>query len=207
MSITLEEALRQGIVKIGDYVDYRPKLGRCVLTGEQTGWKEDQKFETEELGWRLDKFQGDLVLIASKPTSALWLQGGTGYKEGLLAMDTLCRSAYSNPHFSKKVIPMTEEMQKEIGRKYVTRESYWLGSAAVVTCYDYACWGFGYVDGSVVDVVYANSRPLVSPYSDELNGCYGVRPAVYLKSKIQLKEGSGTKSDPWKLIGTEEKVD
>ena len=152
MAITLEKALRKGIVKIGDYIDYKPEFGRCVLTEKQTGWDEDQEFETEELGWRLDKFQGDLVLIASEPTSELCLKGRTGYREGIGAMCTLCQSAYSNSHFSKKVVPMAKGIQKEIGRKYVTRGSYWLGSAAIGTYYyDFPCVGICYVSGSSVD--------------------------------------------------------
>ena len=60
-----------------------------------------------------------------------------------------------------------------------------------------ANWGIDYVYGSYA---CAMANYLVSSNGDVYYGYGGVRPVVYLESKLQLKEGLGTKSDPWKLI-------
>lgn len=191
MAITLEEALLRGKVKIGDYVDYKPISGRCVLTKEQTGWEEDQAFEAEDLGWRVDKIEGNLVLIASRPTKDLYLKGKVVYEKGAEVIKTLCESCYSSLQFSQRVVPVEYEVRSGVVSScHITDAAYWHIKRA-----------FGNVDCVIIrdGLDFFNSMGFAYEVENG-TGYHGVRPLVYLKRGICLEGGSGTEENPWKIL-------
>lgn len=192
-TMTLEEAKRQGIVKIGDFIDYKPIPESLVLRQKQTGWEEEQRFQTEELGWRLDKIGRDLVLIAARPTKDLFLLEEARDKplKGVNAIKEICKQLYTNPNFIQRAVPLGYEIQEGV-----------VSNCHIIDAsYLHVIDAFGktkYVLTRDIPLFYNNMGLLYEAYNG--TGYLGVRPMIYLKSNIQLVEGSGTEKDPWKIL-------
>lgn len=188
--IELSEAYRQNIVKRGHYIDYQPQNAYYILEKSDTGFNEKQTFSTEPLKWRLEIFNGKIILIAEKPTEQrLGLKGEIGYKNGVGTQHKLCRKLYTNSSLASDVISMTVEIQEANPHTLSKDYSYWL-AATTICCGRADC--VGCVEG------YKHAY---------LNTCYGeklgVRPVVYLNSGVLImdleQEDGGSENSPWKI--------
>ncbi len=105
---------------VGAYVTGYTPTGKteenpCVIKKETSGVTSDQKngnqiegveknleqkFRTEELGWKIwdyNKYTKTIRLISDKPTSKkLTLEGSTGYNNGVWAVNEICRQCYGS---------------------------------------------------------------------------------------------------------------
>lgn len=209
--ISLEEAFEKGIVKVGDYVDYKPTYGEYRPKMVETGVDERQNstFKTEDFGWKLDKFEGKLILVADIVTTRrLMLRGKVGYNNGVTVLNKITRHCYTDPALAAGgAINITKEIFKTLAPCNIMKNlrEYWLGSCYVHSSTDYAHFGLYNVFSGKVD------------YDDlfRLDGYVhtygrGVRPVVFLKSNIQLllsEEGDGSKEKPWRPLREEPQPD
>ena len=198
--LTLEEAFRDGLVKIGDYIDYQPLYAECTFEEKDTGFEKKQNFSTEMLKWRLDVFEGKLILIATTATKQeLTLKGKKGYDHGVEAQNELCAKLYTNPSISSEVVSTSEEIQEQLKKCNIIKMSYWLSSRCV----------FCYPDVAYFYVRRLYSGGVSSNYLCYTNGfayspSYAVRPVVFLKSDIKIanfEHADGSKENPWEICG------
>jgi hypothetical protein len=87
----------------GDYVKYVPIMGTYTAKAEETGWEEDQIFETDlEVKWRIMQAEETGVdLISEVPLTdrageGLVLEGVRGYNNSVELLHALCGHLYSN---------------------------------------------------------------------------------------------------------------
>ena len=87
-------------VKVGDIVSYDEGTGyTTTVKTEKSGYSSDQKFETENLGWRVlgINTKGELELISDNPTSStLYLKDETGYLNAEKVLNNMCNELYGN---------------------------------------------------------------------------------------------------------------
>lgn len=203
-TMLLTEAIQQGIVTvgdtkkgiIGDYIDYRPVEEKCILTPDQTGWREKQSFKTEQLCWRLEQVGSKVLLLPDEPTnSPIILKGKIGYDCGIQAMNYFVSKLFSSPMVDEVTV-VTEEMFKAgISR---CSKAYWIGLSYLHIAADDIYLGMYYV---FYDLVNTFNLYYPSGYSDY--SLYGVRPVVSLKPdiRIMISEGNyGFKERPWKIL-------
>ena len=85
-------------VKVGDKVTYNTGTkNTTTVKAEKSGYSSDQKFETEELGWRVlgINTNGELELISDKPTNRyLYLKGEKGYLNAEEVLNNMCNELY-----------------------------------------------------------------------------------------------------------------
>ena len=78
--------------------DFEKKKGEDAyeVEADKSGAGEDQKFETEELGWRIWDYDGTTIrIILEKPTTTkLILGGAAGYNNGVYLINEICRQCY-----------------------------------------------------------------------------------------------------------------
>lgn len=202
----LEEAEWQRIVTVGnkrkgvrgDYLDYKPEHKKCVLTKGQTGCKEDQTFETEQLGWRIERFNNQLFLVADDATDAkLTLRGQLGYKNGIKAMDQMCKDLYSNSMLGCRAMNITKEMFESFS-SIISNKRYWLGLSYAFNYYEDGFFGMYYADDGSIDFYI-----LYNSFDGGFSNSFGVRPIVPLKSDIQVEIldcCDGSKEKPWHIV-------
>lgn len=194
----LEKAVKTGIVKRGDFVEYLFPINKVELTTEQTGWNETQVFYTEQgMKWRLDNYNGRQILVAEDATEQeIIFSGKIGHDEGPNTMNYTSESLYFNRELAIGVVAMDERIFYQLDKCNQTSPTrrYWLGSPFIHTYAGNANVGLRYVyPGSVSyhDLYISNGLTFAPDY--------GVRPVVYLKSDLVVVAGSGTEEDPWKL--------
>lgn len=205
--ISLEEAFEKGIVKVGDYVDYRPTYGEYRPTKNLTGSRYYSIFKTENFGWKLDNIDGKKLLIADGVTGkALRLYGKTGYKHGTKALNNIARVCYTDPMLTNGAISMTEHVYKSLALCNVLSnlQAYWLGSTYVGPNTTYTTQR--YFGLCVVDSGFVCGGGLFHSSGDECSGSYRVRSAAPLKPNIKLvlsEESDGSKARPWQPLREE----
>ena len=114
---TLCEAILDGTVKRGDYIDYPLEIITTNIICFDTGYydKRYQKFQTEMLDWRLDVVNDKLILVAGNGTkSKLVLGGSCGYRNGIEVIDTIQKELYTNDELAETVVPITEEILRKL---------------------------------------------------------------------------------------------
>ena len=78
--------------------DFEKKKGEDAYKVEasKSGAENQQTFETEELGWRIWDYDGNILrIISKKPTKAtLTLKGTAGYNNGVYLINEICRQCY-----------------------------------------------------------------------------------------------------------------
>lgn len=207
--LTLEEAFRDGLVKVGDYIDYQPIYVKCTFKEKDTGFEKNQTFSTEKLKWRLDEFEGKLILIAATATEQLLtLKGNREYDEyGEKTQNKLCKKLYSNPSISSEVVSTSKEIQEQLKECNLIKMSYWLPSRRVRYLINSASRGVHGLGGMGCSVKFRSLFNSIGYVRRQ-----AVRPVVFLKSDIQinLEQGDGSKENPWEICGvngieTEEK--
>ena len=171
--------------KIGDYYDLKNN-NKTILNKKELNGYEDQYFHEEDIKWQIFdiKENGDMLLISDKPTTQeLTLSGEIGFKNGIEAMDDLCKKLTCN----EKARNLTHE--DIINSRYWEEENkkdmiwgkdeelkYWLGSPYVCTNAGYAYFGLRIVGSGNVNYnnLYNSNGTTNTPY-------YGVRPVLYVK--------------------------
>ena len=86
-------------IKIGDYVNYKPKSKTYTISKTYSGYTDNQEYTTENLGWRILNINedGTVDLISNKPTSQeVYFLGATGYNNGVYLLNDMCNELYSN---------------------------------------------------------------------------------------------------------------
>lgn len=187
--LTFQEKCKRGLIKVGMSVEYQPYYAKCFLDEKETGWKTQQKIETEkEISYRFAGFQGKQpLLLADRVTNQkIRLSGMIGYKQGPVALNKVIKVCYSSSKYGAEGFILTEEILLELPKKlwWYTHGLYWLGSQHVSVGSTYAVFGLCVVDHASLyyDSALALSNGLT--YS----GCRGVRPAVILPSDILLDD-------------------
>ena len=119
-------------IKIGSWVAYEPDNPEEEYNAQSiyTGYDTDQKFGTEELGWRIwDIDEEKITLMAAQATSSqLYLREATGYNNGVYVLNELCKARYSRKdmnavarsiNFTEIVEKLDEEVKsKFLGERY-----------------------------------------------------------------------------------------
>lgn len=190
-AMLLKEAIQEGIVKLGDYVRYKPKRNVvCTISPELTGWHTEQTFRTEKLDWTLSNFKGELFLISDDVTERLRLSGKNGYEHGVESMNRICEMLYST-NLSHKVFAMTKGMI-DSGVPYIKYSHYyWLATHSRHNQFG-LCVADG--DGYTYDYVMYDLAGF------DNNFRFGIRPVVSLKDTVIVsipEEKRGSKEYPW----------
>lgn len=207
--ISLKEAVRRRIVKVGDYVEYNPKYGKYIPPQCLTGQKYNPVFRTEELGWKLEKINGRICLISDNGTAQeLCLEGETGFSGGILALNNIAKKCYSNEEIAYRVQSITEDMFNKLShnsKKTKRHINYWLASQRLcpTSCYSDFHMRFVYSEGKVCDYSLCCSCCKDIPTRASMS----VRIVVFIRSDIGLSisdERDGTERKPWVIFKMED---
>ena len=70
----------------------------CTIETTKSGYTDSQTFERDtDMRWRIWDFDGNTLRIIGDPTNQeLYLQGATGYNNGVWILDNICSTLYSN---------------------------------------------------------------------------------------------------------------
>ena len=102
---TLGEVVEREGIKVGDYVNYMPDANETGYTTDKlsesiTGSTDNTSAITQDdLKWRILNIDasGRVELISENPTSQnIYFRGARGYNNGVLLINDICRSLYSN---------------------------------------------------------------------------------------------------------------
>lgn len=93
------------IVKIGDYIEYKPIDEEFTMTKNETGDSYDVKFETSEYkgNWRViynDEQNGLQIISTTGVTSRLRLSGKFGYNNSVDTLNSFCNHFANNKDFA-----------------------------------------------------------------------------------------------------------
>ena len=92
--------LTLGMLEIGDYVAYTPgseTASSYSLTATESGYTSDQTISKDSLSWRVLSINDDgtVDLISATPTNqGIYLQGATGYNNGVYLLNDLAAIVY-----------------------------------------------------------------------------------------------------------------
>lgn len=216
--ITLEEGIRKNIINVGDFFEYTPEYGRCILTSQETGYGlfpnfmkytfnsgRPQIFETEELTWQLEMYEGKPILLADKVKQYLCLKGEIGYTNGIEILNRVCKTLYSNKSISKNAGSIFKEIWKNwkdnrhISSVYHSEyvSNYWLSSKNSHWTGRLSKDDRSYYS---LDVAFENEIVQYVLYDSKNNsyeGRSGIRPVIYLKDNLKVKMRGEEK--PWKI--------
>ena len=240
--------LLKDVVKIGDYIDYKPVDEKFSMTNEQTGTSETS-FQTGEYdgGWRImynDNENGLQIISTRGVTQWLTLSGKFGYNNMVDTLNDFCnhyanntnvaisgRCLGSNPtspsdtsgteeHFSAGAIKVADENYKY---DFDTINQYSLHSPGETTLLasrytdiedglNRYCIRTISTSGDLSndsDVLYLTATTqeieagVKTYYGMDTNAGLPsngyVRPVITLKQDVKIKEGDGTKDNPYIL--------
>lgn len=207
--MTLEGYFNLGIVRPGDYVKYTVKDRICTLEEKHTGDDSTQVFRTEKIVMKLDTYKGKLILVAEDATrSTIRLEGSIGYMKGPETMDYVCRTLYTNVKIAEKVVAMSEDIWNL------------LSPANKFTIHDYVL-STRRIEYKVDKIFYSLRRTIRDcdrqrQYIENVEMCrsrtigassclLGIRPTAFIKPKLILIGGNGTKESPWILSSNSKK--
>ena len=123
---TLLYAVKTGIIKPGDYVNYHPSEVKTInLDKNKTGYDVEQSFTTDmNVNWRvlgLNEDGNKVLLISGSPIKKdgenpyLRLQGPEGYVNGVNTLNEIC-SIYENEELASEVRSITiDDINHAIG--------------------------------------------------------------------------------------------
>lgn len=142
---SLVEMYKEGILKVGDYVQYSPAtlgnnealtfLPDGEIAGLLTGYAKGspQVVIQEKLNWRVlgyDEENNKLLLISSTPTaSTITFRGHIGYNNYEIVLDETCLSLYSNGKIGAIARSLTmEDIEKYLGGNSFDKVNFGGGS-------------------------------------------------------------------------------
>ena len=116
---TVEELIKSGRMRKGDYVEYVPTAKRYVTKKEETGW-EPEAIETDmNAKWILHGFNEEEKSFSIKTADGVnfvTLYGAIGFMRGPKTLDAICRECYSIPEKGIYARSMTiEDCNEEVG--------------------------------------------------------------------------------------------
>ena len=113
------------ILKVGDYVNYKPDTAQdYILDDAYSGYTVDesdtQTIKQENLKWRVLSINADgtVDLISSSPTStSIYFQGSTGYNNGVYLLNDITAKLYSNSSLGVTARSLTiEDIEEECSK-------------------------------------------------------------------------------------------
>ena len=207
-TITFKDATQDGIILPEHYIlTTTPKDRRVIVTKNETGFKETQKF-TLEAGkpqlWRLEQEEDGLKLWGEPTKEELTLCGQDGFQRGPDTMHRVIRELYDMQGTfdktqacslkEKEYLPSKVQKAYQAGREYERQDEenikYWLASY----CGNYANVGVFFVD---LGRVYYNC--LWASHRGAYYHALRVRPKAIPKPTLLLeREGcDGSYEHPW----------
>ena len=211
-TITFKDATQDGIILPEHYIlTTTPEDRRVLVTKNETGFKETQKF-TLEAGktqlWRLEQEEDGLKLWGEPTKEELTLCGQDGFQRGPDTMHRVIRELYDMPDILETAqscsLPEKDyffsDMEKayQAGKKYERQDErimwYWLASRCVAVGGAYALFDVFIVNGGSVygSWLYGSDG---GTYSNTL----AVRPVATPKSTLLLEreDCDGSYEHPW----------
>lgn len=137
MAKTLRQAIREGVVKIGDKFEYYPGKKEKTIPSRKTGCTECQKFETEKFkNWifvGIDR--RNAVLVSNKATETkLVLKGKVGAKNGSKIIKDIARIYGDFPKVRAIAIDeaFIEKYDLKLDCEFWTADKCWVGKVSGV---------------------------------------------------------------------------
>lgn len=184
--MTLKSAIKENYISIGtELIRYVPDYNEVEVIEKRTGFKENQKFKTNNFSWRLIELKNErLALIPAEPTNQfLTLQGKSGAEKSKKILNCICRKLWSSKslNLEAKIIDITEYGQMPTSAKKKMK-NIWLGEHNLVN-----------VNEDFMEVVYyadehscCKSYPLYSRKHGEHTLCKEICPIIYLDSDMLI---------------------
>lgn len=184
--MTLKSAIKENYISIGtELIRYLPDYNEVKVIEKRTGFKQEQKFKTDDLSWRLIELKNkQLVLIPMESTNQfLTLQGKAGAEKSKKTLNCICSKLWSSKslNIEAKIIDITEyEQMPAFAKKKM--KNIWLGEHNLVN-----------VNEDFMEVVYyvdehscCKSYPLYSRKHGEHTLCKEICPIIYLDSDMLI---------------------
>ncbi len=211
-TITFKDATQDGIILPEHYIlTTTPEDRRVLVTKNETGFKETQKF-TLEAGkpqlWRLEQEEDGLKLWGEPTKEELTLCGQDGFQRGPDTMHRVIRELYDMPGILETAqacsLPEKDyffsdiEKAYQAGKKYERQDErkmrYWLASRCVTINSTNAWFNVFFVNSSIVNANY-----LYNSYSGTDSITYAVRPVATPRFTLLLerKDCDGSYEHPW----------
>lgn len=135
MAKTLRQAIREGVVKIGDKFEYYPCEKEKTIPGRKTGMADCQKFKTEKFkSWTFVGIDGrNAVLVSNKATETkLVLKGKVGAKNGSKIIKDIARIYGDFPKVKATAIDeeFIEKYDLKLDCEFWTSDKYWVGKVS-----------------------------------------------------------------------------
>lgn len=193
MAIMLVEALKKGIIKQGDYIEYYPDYQECILSEIETGYIETQVLKTQDFRYQFAGIiYGQLVLVADGVTKPILLNGWDGHKNGPEAIQKYIEKCYSSKEFEAKGVCLNQSVFEKLPKKISQKDyNYCLGSPCISYCSWYVTFGLGRVIRG-----HLCNHELYGLHGDG-NSCGsgdfisdGFRPIVVLPSDIKINQNN-----------------
>lgn len=182
--ITLGQAVELGIVKKGSYIDYHPEKKTTVFDRRETGWRDRQVWQTEDLRYMFAHLsqRGEIVIVSDTITDqSLHLQGEIGKNQAINTLQKVCNSLFSNNELGAVAYFMTKEDFEELPRKVRkvrNREKIFCDSVfgPGATCTNYLNEEYIIYSHMILKV-----RPLVT-----------LEPTIFIRVEDNLYDGSSS---------------
>ena len=130
---TLADKVKDGTIKVGDYVSYTPDTASTDAILRELGTYSGSDANTtstltqeKDLKWRvLDVQNGQVRLISEVPTtSTITLSGAKGYNNAVYLLDKTCKTLYNNSKLTSNVQNLKiEDIQKYLTYDYTQYEN------------------------------------------------------------------------------------
>ena len=135
MAKTLRQAIREGVVKIGDKFEYYPGEKEKTIPGRKTGMADCQKFKTEKFkSWIFVGIDGKYaVLVSNKATEMkLVLKGKLGAKNGSKIIKNIAKIYEEFPKVKATAIDeeFIEKYDLKLDCEFWTSDKYWVGKVS-----------------------------------------------------------------------------
>ena len=193
MGKTLRQAIREGIVKIGDKFEYYPGKKEKTIPGRKTGMTDCQKFKTEKFkNWIFVGSDGrNAVLVSNKATETkLVLEGKLGAKNGSKIIKNIAKIYGEFPKVKATAIDeeFIEKYDLKLDCEFWTSDKYLVGKVSGVhdafylTAVTENCEEYSITEKLLFDEVenrFTGSAPSCS---------YGIRIAIFVPLSAGISE-------------------
>ena len=129
---TMKETYGLDVLKIGDYVDYKPDPAEDYqISANASGNQSDTTIYQNNLNWRVMSINDDgtVDLVSDIPTiTNIYLGGAAGYNNGVFLLNDIAKKLYSNSSLGITARSINiEDIKKgmnEDGLNYLMRDDY-----------------------------------------------------------------------------------
>ena len=165
---------------VGKYVDYTPASDNSFTAyATYTGYDEDQTFTTNtDLNWRIWSVTDDTLTLISETVAEteFYLQGYNGYNNGVLLLNSMCETLYSNSSIGATARSLNREDIEEISSydpTTFTHPDYGVSYGQELTYGKYYPTIYQYEMGGLIDGVATDETLSANEQSEFFTG-YGV---------------------------------